>query len=93
MGIEADVSLAAFEAFAEDAALEGYDVCVIVDKDIEVMDSDGGVKQVAYLVHALKSAFRWSRNDSLVHDGTTYRLLGRVSDDGFIVKIEAVKIA
>ena len=93
MGFEADVSLVAFEAFAEDATLEGSDVRVIIDKDIEVMDEDGGVKRVAYLVHAIGSAFDWVRRDTVIHDGTTYQLLEKVADDGIIIKIEAVKVA
>lgn len=93
MGIEADVSALAFDVFADDATLEGVGVRVIVDKDIEVMDDDGGSKRVAYLVQGLKSAFTWSRNDSVIHSGTTYRLLDLIADDGFIVKVAAAKIA
>ena len=91
MSLESALSSAAFDAFSVTASLNSSDVSAIVDKGVEVEDFDGNVRRVDFLVHLLASV-SWSRSDILTDPVYGALKLGdKVTDDGFIVKVSAVK--
>lgn len=91
MNLQASTASAAFSVFGVDAVLNGDDVRVMLDKGVQVEDSDGSITRVDYLVHARRSAFAWSRGDTLTVSGIDYRLGNLVNDDGEVVQVSAMK--
>lgn len=89
------ISSGAFELFSEPGELNNYcDFGVIIDRGVEVADEDGNVRFVAAVVNALKSDFpEWSSGDLLEADSGNVRLRQLISDDGYMLKIEASPVA
>jgi hypothetical protein len=94
MSFESEVSSVALSAFSEPATLNSTAVSVLIDRSVEVVDADGNVRQMAALVHAIKGSLpAWEANDLLTSASGNVRLLQVISDDGYVVQIEARPVA
>jgi hypothetical protein len=90
MSIEEDVSKAAFDGFAKAATLEDEPITVIVDSNVETMDSDGNIRRHSALLHFWKATMpEWAANDVLVAEEGTFKLNQLEADDGYILEISA----
>lgn len=87
---EEDISTASFAAFAIAGELEDTDITVIIDRNVEIVDSEGNVRFFGALVHVLKSEIpEWTSGALLETGDGNFRLRQVVADDGYIQKIDA----
>lgn len=94
MSIEQTFSHAALDLFAVDATLNGVAVKVIIDRNVEIADTDGNVRHIGMIVNAKTGTLPvWNTNDVLTSENGNLRLNQLIEDDGFIQKIEARPVA
>jgi hypothetical protein len=87
---EKDLSEATFAAFSIPADLDGEDIEVIIERSIEVMDSQGNSRFVDALVHVKKDGMpAWDSGDTIESGDGDFILNQVISDDGYIQKIAA----
>jgi hypothetical protein len=92
MDIAQLASHASFDMFSEQAEINGELVEAIIDRNVEVVDVDGNVRQLAAVVHVKKVSCgfpEWVPGDLLEADSGNVRLRQVITDDGFIQRIEA----
>mgnify|MGYP000630774885 CR=1 FL=1 len=87
---ESDVSLESFLAFATDSLLNAVTIPAIIDANVEMVDGNGEVAFLAYLVTLKKADAVFDKGDILTKDDKDYQLQDVQSDDGFLVEISAL---
>lgn len=89
MSFEDDLSSASFGAFSVDCTLDGTDGEVILDRDVELVDTDGRVVDRVHRATFLRTfAVTAQHGQALVIGSDSFTIGRRESDDGYVVTFE-----